>query len=285
MAEQDSAVGTTGHDWDGITELNTPLPRWWLWTFYLTIIWGIGYCIAYPAIPLIDGASRGLLGYSSRGELAETMSDVARSRQNVLDLIAQADVAAIHADETLAAFAVAGGASAFKVHCVQCHGSGAAGSAGYPNLNDDDWIWGGSLDAIYQTISHGVRDEASNETRYSEMPAFGTEGLLDSGDIRDTTAFVLSLGGRAAGFGDRAAGATLFAENCASCHGDTGEGMRELGAPSLTDPIWLYGAEAETIRSQIASPSHGVMPGWRQRLGDSLVKQLTLYVHSLGGGE
>ena len=285
MHDLETGVETTGHEWDGIRELNNPLPRWWLWTFYLTIIWAIGYCIAYPAIPLINEASHGLLDYSSRRELAETMDAVTRSRQGTLERIAAADLADIRADDALAAFAIAGGASAFKVHCSQCHGSGASGSPGYPDLNDDDWIWGGSLDAIYQTVSHGIRYDADEEARLSEMPAFGAEELLDRKEIEDTAAFVIGLGGGEAGTGDVAAGAALYAENCALCHGETGEGIRELGGPRLSDRIWLYGAGPDAVKAQIRSPSHGVMPGWQQRLGDPVVKQLTLYVHSLGGGE
>ena len=285
MAEDAQDHGAREHEWDGITELNNPLPRWWLWTFYATILWAIGYCIAYPAIPLIDDATRGLLGYSSRAELRETMDEVAEARAGVMQRIADADLDEIRADETLAAFAIAGGASAFRVHCTQCHGSGAAGSPGYPNLNDDDWLWGGSLQDIYLTISHGVRDETQDETRLMDMPAFGPDELLTRAEIRDVAAFVLQLSGRTDGAGDATAGAALFAENCAACHGEAGEGDREFGAPRLSDPIWLYGGEPDQIRRQISMASHGMMPGWRERLGDTVVKQLTLYVHSLGGGE
>lgn len=283
MSERE--VETTGHEWDGIRELNTPLPRWWLWTFYLTIIWGIGYCIAYPAIPLITDNTRGLLGYSSRAEFAAIMAEVEAGRQATLREIAASDLAAIRADDALAEFAVAGGAAAFKVHCSQCHGSGAVGSPGYPNLNDDEWIWGGTLEDIYQTIHAGIRDESNDDTKISDMPAFGADGMLAAGEIRDVAAHVLRLGGRDAGFGDPAAGAVLYDEQCAVCHGDGGEGMRELGAPGLADAIWLYGSKPDDIIAQIRKPSHGVMPAWGQRLGDAVVKQLTLYVHSLGGGE
>ncbi len=274
-----------GHEWDGITELDTPLPRWWLWTFYATVIWAVIYCILYPSIPLIDEATEGVLGYSSRGELARTMEEVERSRAGIMVEIAEADLADIRADETLATFAIAGGTSAFRVHCTQCHGSGASGSTGYPNLNDDDWIWGGSLEDIYRTIAHGVRDDAMDNTRFTEMPAFGRDGFLSTSEIRDVTAHVLWLSGNVAQHGDAAAGAGIYRDHCAQCHGDAGEGMREFGAPRLSDPIWLYGSAEEGIRRQIFAASHGVMPAWRERLGEGVVKQLTLYVHSLGGGE
>lgn len=281
MSEQE----TTGHEWDGIRELNTPLPRWWLWTFYLTILWGIGYCIAYPAIPLVTGNTAGLLGYSSRGELEQTMAMVADERREIFERIASSDLATIRGDEELAQFAIAGGAAAFRVHCSQCHGSGAVGSAGYPNLNDDDWIWGGSLEEIHQTISAGVRDETNDDSRFSEMPAFGTDGILEAADIRDVTAHLLALGGREPVTGDAGLGGEIYADQCAVCHGEGGEGMRDLGAPALADAIWLYGSDPDSIMAQVRQPSHGVMPAWGARLGDTVVKQLTLYVHSLGGGE
>lgn len=285
MSDDAGKHGVRGHEWDGIRELDTPLPRWWLWTFYATIVWAVIYCILYPSIPLMDDATSGVLGYSSRGELTRTMEEVENSRAGIMAEIAQADLADIRADETLATFAIAGGASAFRVHCTQCHGSGASGSTGYPNLNDDDWIWGGSLEDIYQTISDGVRDDAVDDTRFMEMPAFGRDGFLSSGETRDVTAFVMSLSGGVARRGDAGAGEGLYLENCAQCHGEAGEGMREFGAPRLSDPIWLYGAAEEEIRRQVFAASHGVMPAWRERLGEGVVKQLTLYVHSLGGGE
>jgi cytochrome c oxidase cbb3-type subunit III len=173
--EKDHVTGTdtTGHEWDGIKELNTPLPRWWLWTFYATVVWSVGYVIAYPAIPLISSNTKGLLGYSSRADVAAAVSAAKEGQKQWLDKISAASLEDIVKDPELLQFARAGGAAAFKVNCVQCHGAGAAGSAGYPNLNDDDWIWGGTLDQIHTTLVNGIRVAGNDDTRVSEMPAFG----------------------------------------------------------------------------------------------------------------
>jgi cytochrome c oxidase cbb3-type subunit III len=278
-------VGTTGHEWDGIKELNNPLPRWWLWTFYATIIWSIGYVVAYPAIPLVADATKGLLGYSSRGDLATELDRARTEKGEMLARVAAAPLQEIADDPALYRFATSGGRSAFKVHCSQCHGAGAAGSAGYPNLNDDDWLWSGSLDGIAFTISHGVRFDQDDDTRASEMPAFGRDDMLDKPAIDQIAAYVGALAGHA--HDDRLArqGAALYAENCAACHGPKGEGDREQGGPRLTDPIWLYGASTGEIAAQIHTPKHGVMPAWGGRLEKTVIKQLTIYVHGLGGGE
>ncbi|SOC42816.1 cytochrome c oxidase cbb3-type subunit 3 [Rhizobium subbaraonis] len=278
-----SGVETTGHEWDGIRELNNPMPRWWVWTFYATIIWAIGYTIAYPAWPLLTGATQGVLGYSSRANVARDL-ETARIAQNVyVERIAATPLTEIVADPELAQFAIAGGASAFKVNCAQCHGSGAAGSQGFPNLNDDDWIWGGSVDEIYKTIAHGIRFESDPDTHVSEMPAFGD--MLQPDEIRQVAAYVVSLTGTPADQGMVEPGKQLFADNCASCHGENAKGNRELGAPNLADAIWLKGEAEAAIATQIRSPKHGVMPAWLPRLGEPTVKQLAVFVHSLGGGE
>jgi cytochrome c oxidase cbb3-type subunit III len=280
-----SGTETTGHQWDGIKELDTPLPRWWLWTFYATIVWSVGYCIAYPAWPLISTVTPGLLGYSSRAELAVEVDAAAAARSVQVDRIAALDLQAIAADRDLADFARAGGASAFAVNCSQCHGSGAAGAAGYPNLNDDDWLWGGTLDDIYRSIAHGIRFEGNDETRFSQMPAFGRDGLLNRGEIADLVEHVLALSHQEHDPTAARRGAELFADNCAVCHGETGGGDRAAGAPRLSDPISLYAGDADAIRAQVADPSHGVMPAWAHRLDDATIKQLAIFVHSLGGGE
>ncbi|MFN4143295.1 cytochrome-c oxidase, cbb3-type subunit III [Aestuariivirga sp.] len=285
--EKDEVSGTptTGHEWDGIKELNTPLPKWWLYTFYGTVIWAVAYTIAYPAWPLINAATPGLLGYSSRANVSAQIEAARAAQKENLDKIAAANVDDILKDETLLSFARAGGAAAFKVNCVQCHGAGAAGSAGYPNLNDDDWLWGGSPEAIYVTLKNGIRYTENAETRDSQMPAFGTDGILTPEQIGQVSAYVLTLAGEQADAAEAQAGQQVFAENCASCHGDTGAGGRDFGAPNLTDKIWLYGGTLDQVKAQIAKPRHGVMPAWSHRLDDATIKQLAVYVHSLGGGE
>lgn len=278
-----SGVETTGHSWDGIRELNNPLPAWWVWTFYFTIVWAIGYMVIYPAIPLVSGNTQGIWGWSSRGAVNADLTAAKAAQAQFVDQIAGKDVAGILADDNLRQFAIAGGAAAFKVNCVQCHGSGAAGSPGYPNLNDNDWLWGGSADAIYTTLTHGIRYASDADTRVSEMPAFAD--ILNADQVGQVAAYAASLAGGQADAAKVEAGKTVFAENCASCHGEDAKGGRDFGAPNLTDAIALYAADEAAIAAQIAKPKHGVMPAWGARLGDTTVKQLAVYVHSLGGGE
>ncbi|SIQ15520.1 cytochrome c oxidase cbb3-type subunit 3 [Rhizobium sp. RU20A] len=278
-----SGVETTGHEWDGIRELNNPMPRWWVWTFYLTIIWAIGYAIAYPSIPLLTESTKGLLGYSSRAEVASEMADAKAAQAGLLDRIAASSVDQIIADPELSTFAIAAGASAFKVNCAQCHGTGAAGGPGYPNLNDDDWLWGGSADQIYTTLVHGIRDTQDPDTRVSEMPSF--IDMLTPEQMKQTAAYVMSLSETPSDAALVEPGKQLFAENCAACHGEDAKGNRDLGAPNLSDAIWLKGKGEAAIIAQMRAPKHGMMPAWQARLGDTTVKQLAVFVHSLGGGE
>jgi cytochrome c oxidase cbb3-type subunit 3 len=278
-----SGVQTTGHEWDGIRELNNPLPRWWVWTFYATIIWALGYTIAYPAWPLISSATNGVLGYSSRVDVKNEMAAAEAAKAEYVAAVASKTIDQILADDNLRTFAAAAGAAAFKVNCVQCHGSGAQGSKGFPNLNDDDWLWGGDAAALLHTISHGIRFATDPDSRISEMPAFGD--VLDADQTRDVAAFTAGLSGMEVDPAQAGAGKQLFADNCASCHGDKGEGNRELGGPNLSDAIALYVRSPADIAAQIRAPKHGVMPAWLTRLGDVKVKELAVYVHSLGGGE
>lgn len=287
MAEKEidevSGVETTGHEWDGIRELNNPMPRWWVYTFYLTIIWAIGYTIVYPAWPLLTTNTKGLWGYTNRAAVTQELA-AAKSAQSVFaDKIAALPLQDILADKELTEFATAGGAAAFKVNCTPCHGSGAAGGQGYPNLNDDDWLWGGSIDAIYTTLQHGIRYASDPETRTSEMPAFAD--ILKPEEIRQVAAYVVSLTGKPLNPALVEPGKQVFADNCVACHGEKAEGNRDLGAPNLADAIWLKVKGEQEIAQQVAHPKHGVMPGWTARLGDTTVKELAVYVHSLGGGE
>lgn len=280
----DEATGTefVGHEWDGIEELNTPLPRWWLWTFYASIAWALVYVVLYPAWPMVSKATEGYFGWTSRSQLAAEVSAADAARAPILERIAATDITDIEKDPELLAQAIAGGAAAFKQNCVQCHGAGAAGfeQYGYPNLNDDDWLWGGSLTEIERTLTHGIRWEGSDETRTSMMPAFA--GLFDDAQLSALVSHVRSLSGQGE---STPVGAQLFADNCAACHGPAGAGDRNFGAPALNDAIWLYGNSAASVRQQIIAPRHGVMPGWSDKLDPVTIRMLATFIHSRGGGE
>jgi len=280
-----TGIETTGHEWDGIKELDYPMPRWWLWTFYATIIFSIGYVIYYPAIPLIEDSTKGISGQTNRKSLQTEMVIAKAEKAQFEAQIAASDLETVRADEQLFRFAVAGGKSAFKVYCSQCHGSGAQGGPGYPNLNDDDWLWGGDLESIYTSIKHGIRNGEDDDARDSQMPAFGGDGILKRDEIRQVTQYILKLSNQEHDSALSSLGAEVFSDNCTACHGETGRGGRELGAPNLADAVSLYGNTTATIIAQLNNPKHGVMPAWQTRLSDETIKQLAVYVHSLGGGE
>jgi cytochrome c oxidase cbb3-type subunit 3 len=280
-----SGTSTTGHQWDGIKELNTPLPRWWLYTFYLTIVWAIGYWVVYPAWPLLTSNTRGILNYSSRADVAVELANLDRIRGEKMTALASASLADIEKDPALLALARARGKTVFGDNCAPCHGSGAAGAKGYPNLNDDDWLWGGNLDQIIQTIRYGVRSGHA-KAHEGNMLAFGKDGVLKPDQIVTVANYVRSLSGLSTPPGyDAAAGAKIFAENCTACHGDNGKGNQELGAPDLTDKIWLYGSDEATLIDTITNGRAGVMPSWEGRLDPVTLKAMAVYVHSLGGGK
>lgn len=296
--DEHSGVETTGHEWDGIKELNNPLPRWWLWVFYLTIIWSIGYWVVYPAWPTLSedaerGGTKGKWEWTQYKKLKEEQAEINTRRAGYLERFRDADFDEISKDPELYAFAQAGGKAAFKDNCATCHGTGGAGAPGYPNLNDDEWIWGGSREAIYQTIKYGIR--MHDEARQSMMPAYGDmlkeeeiaavadyviglnsgQSMVHSTDLAPEMASKLPLGER------------VFRENCAACHGNHGKGDREIGAPNLADAIWLKSEDGskQAIMAQVRNPRHGQMPAWIDRLDEDTIRQLTIYVHSLGGGE
>lgn len=279
-----SGTATTGHEWDGIRELNTPLPRWWLWLFYITIVWSIGYWILYPAWPLVSSATTGALNWHSREAVISDLEALRAQRGPLAAKLTQASLQEIAADDNLSEFARAQGRPVFLENCAPCHGSGGGGAKGYPNLLDDEWMWGGRLDEIAQTIRHGIRTPQSKD-RQATMPAFGREGTLKRPDIENVTDYVRSLAGLAAvKDADLANGKRVFAEICANCHGADGKGRRDIGAPNLTDAIWLYGSDRATIIEGLVNGRGGVMPAWEGRLDEGTLKALTIYVHTLGGG-
>lgn len=290
MSEHDdidsvSGTPTTGHSWDGIKELNTPLPRWWILTFYATIVWAIGYWVVYPAWPLISGYTAGVFHYSTRADVATELANLEKIRGVKMVSLGAASLADIEKDPALLALARARGKVVFGDNCAPCHGSGGAGAKGYPNLNDDDWLWGGSLDQIMQTIAFGARS-GHGKAHEGNMLAFGKDGILKKDEIATVANYVRSLSGLPTRKdGDLAEGQKLFATNCASCHGEQGKGNIEFGAPNLTDQIWLYGSDEATVIETITNGRAGVMPAWGGRLDPATIKAITVYVHSLGGGQ
>jgi len=278
-------VGTTGHEWDGIHELNTPLPRWWLWLFYATIVWAIGYWVVYPAWPLISSYTGGAFGWHSRSAVATDLTELKAQRGPMMAKLAEASLQQIETTPELLDFARALGRSAFADNCAPCHGAGGGGAKGYPNLTDDDWLWGGKLAEISQTVTHGVRS-TDDQGHQGSMPAFGRDGMLKSDDIATVADYVRSLSGLPTKPGaDLARGAKIFADNCAVCHGADGKGKRDVGSANLTDQIWLYGSDTKAIFDGIWNGHGGIMPAWGGKLDPVAIKALTVYVHTFGGGE
>ncbi len=283
--EIDAVTGTstTGHDWDGIRELNTPLPRWWLWTFYACIVWAVGYWIVYPAWPLLTNSTQGVLGYHTRSAVVTDLAELHAQRGPMMDKLSSASTAEIAGNPQLLDFARAQGRVAFADNCAPCHGAGGGGAKGYANLNDDDWLWGGKLADIEQTIRFGARS-TSDKGRQGNMPPFA--GALKPNEISAVADFARSLSGLPAEKGvDLALGKKVFADNCAVCHGPEGKGNRELGSANLTDKIWLYASDKATIEQGIKNGRGGVMPAWQVRLSEPTIKALTVYVYGFGGGE
>jgi cytochrome c oxidase cbb3-type subunit III len=281
--EIDSVTGveTTGHEWDGVKELNKPLPRWWLLTFYATIIWGIGYMVAYPAWPTLSGYTKGYLGYSQRQTVAEEMKAAAAAQGELRLKLQMTDLKAVRADPELLRFAMTAGQSSFQTNCAPCHGRGGQGFPGYPNLNDDDWLWGGSIEDIHKSIQFGIRGD-DKRGRDNQMPRYGIDKILTDAQIADVVDHVLWLAARGRA-SDK--GAVTFKEQCAACHGDDGKGKIDLGAPNLTDGIWLFGGSREAITESVRTGRGAAMPPWVGRLDPVTVKALAVYVHSLGGGQ
>lgn len=280
-----TGVETTGHVWDGdLKELNKPLPRWWIYTFYVSIIWSIGYWIVYPAWPTMAGYTKGMWNYSQRATVASEVAAGKAAQATFRDKIEKASLADIRKDSDLLRFATEAGKSAFKNNCAACHGSGAQGFSGYPNLNDDDWVWGGSVDEIHKTILYGIRSD-HKQTRSTAMPKFGVDKLLTEAQINQVAEYVLAFSKKSTDAAAATAGEKIYKEQCASCHGDAGKGMLEQGAPNLTDDIWLYGGNKTAVLESIRTGRGGVMPWWTGRLDPVTIKSLAVYVHGLGGGK
>lgn len=294
MSKDDkNQVQTTGHEWDGIEEYNNPLPRWWVWIFYATIIWGLGYTVAYPAWPLLSGTTPGLLGASTRADVAADIATYEEMNAGVKAELASADMTTLADNPDLYNYAIQSGRATFATYCSQCHGSGAAGAAGYPNLLDNDWIWGGDIESIVYTVKHGVRNtEDEDNARFSQMPAFGDD-YLEPEEIDNVVNYVRSLSDLDGVDAAKAeAGAVVFEDNCAACHGEDAKGsaandIPDTGAPNLTDAIWLYGSDYATVKHNVEVGPFGVMPAWGKNANfdDAKINAVAAYVYQLGGGQ
>ena len=285
--EKDIVTGTstTGHDWDGIKELDTPMPKWWVSVFLACIVWAAGYCLLYPSVPYGPGYWHGLLGYSSRDRVNAEVAGVVAARAGAMDRIAKLPFTAISADPNLSEIAMTAGRITFANNCQACHAAGGAGRVGYPALAAGAWIWGGTLEDLHTTVLHGIRNGTA-DARVSQMPRFGQDGLLDATQIEQVTDHVWSeFYGHKDPKLDASVGAEVFATNCVACHGERGAGNREMGAPRLASRVHLYGDTRAAIRSQVQAPRAGVMPNWDTRLDPATLKSVVLYVHALGGGE
>jgi cytochrome c oxidase cbb3-type subunit 3 len=280
-----SGVDTTGHEWDGIRELNNPLPRWWLYILYASIVYAIGYWILMPAWPLASDYTKGLLGYSQRAAVLADQAAHLSTRADHGKALLTAKLDAIPSDPALLEFAMANGKAAFGDNCAGCHGANGGGAKGYPNLQDDDWLHGGAPEDVLKTIAVGVRSTSPDTLGGAPMPAFGRDGTLKRAEVQNVAAYVRTLSNLAAPVGtDPVAGSQIFAAQCASCHGSKGEGSREMGAPRLNDPIWLYGGDQKTLVETVTNGRAGVMPAWESKLDEATLKSLAVYVRSLGGG-
>ena len=303
--ERDPITGTetTGHEWDGIKELNNPLPKWWVYVFIISIVWSIVWYVLYPSFPLVlgngmmdregDGQAvevvlTGIEGYSSRQELETAMVDLKQMRQDTwLSKMEGKSLDQIAADTELRAYARRGGEVVFKENCAPCHQSGGAGEPvqGYPNLTDNEWIFGGTLDEIKQTVTHGVRWPTDDETRVGEMLSYAGNDTFSDEEKTQVAEYVISLsnGSPAAG----SPGEQLFLDNCAACHMDDGSGNPDLASPPLNNQNWTYQPQGEgsvaAILAQMNGPRHGQMPAWGERLNETEINQVVLYIESRGG--
>ena len=282
--DEHSGVETTGHEWDGIRELDNPLPRWWLYIFYGCIVIAAIYWVLMPSWPGTHSYAKGVLHQSDRVDVAKQMEALQHQRGAEGAMLRSASLETIETDPKLQAYALAVGQSVFGDNCATCHGVGGTGSKGYANLRDDVWLWGGSLEDIQHTIQVGVRSD-NPHTRQSQMPAFGRDQILKPAQIDDLTEYVVALSRRPARAAAVARAAPVYAEQCVACHGPQGKGNVTLGAPDLTDADWLYGSAQADIREQIWNGRGGVMPTWEGRFSPETIKALAVYVHANAGGQ
>ncbi|MDD9912410.1 MAG: cytochrome-c oxidase, cbb3-type subunit III [Alphaproteobacteria bacterium] len=286
--ENQTQTETTGHEWDGIEEYNNPLPLWGLWVFAATVVFSIGYVIYFPAIPFLNSFSKGIGEWSQYKQLDDIMQKAEQAKAPFENKIVHLSAQQIKNTPDLHQYALESGKATFALHCSQCHGAGGGGAKGYPNLLDDEWIWGGRLEDIVYTITHGIRSahEDENSRDMGPMMAYGDEEILDKAQIKDVAHYLQTLSKKYLKPNESTErGKVIYAENCASCHGEQGSGSQELGAPSLNNAIWLYAGDTKTIIETITHGRAGQMPAFGQKLSENDIKKLSLYIHSLSGGE
>lgn len=276
---------TTGHEWNGIEELETPIPRVVLFFLAATALFSIGYWLLMPAWPFGWSYTKGLLGIDQREVVTEQVRDAAAERAGWTTRVANASFAEIKADPALMRRVVETGRTLFEDNCAVCHGAKGKGGPGFPNLAAGSWLWGGAPEAIAETIRVGINGTAK-DTRTSQMLAFGRDGVLQREQVLAVVAYVRSLSGLTLTATEQAslpAGKEVFAQNCVACHGPEGKGMQDLGAPDLTDTSWIYGGDAQSVLNTVHGGRQGHMPSWEGRLSPTEIKLLALYVGTLGG--
>ena len=232
---------------------------------------------------MLQRATPGLLAFSTRAEVAAEIAAVDEANAAINAQLVATELTEISANVELNTYAANAGRAVFLTWCAQCHGSGAAGAKGYPNLLDDDWLWGGDIQAVHESVSYGIRNEQSDMARWSEMPAFGE--ILEATEIDQVVNYVMSLSGDPKDASLVDAGAVVFADNCSACHADDATGDRFQGAPNLKDAIWLFGGDFDTLKATVTDSRFGVMPAWEGRLSQAEIRAVSAYVHQLGGGE
>ncbi|WP_170351574.1 cytochrome-c oxidase, cbb3-type subunit III [Ruegeria atlantica] len=279
MKEKDPVSGTdlTGHEWDGIKELDTPVPWAARWALWISIIIAALYWVFYPSFPSVRYYAKGMLGYSSRAEVATALQQADASREMTFAPFASGDIEKLAADPTLEARYGGSISKLYADNCAACHRNDLKGQAGFPNLVDRHWLWSGTPEEIEATIRYGINAQ-HDDTRIAQMLAFGADGMIENQQVEEVTEFVLFLSGQQHDATAAEAGKLVFEENCAACHGDDGRGGYEIGAPDLGDESWIYGGDRDAIYHSIHFGRRGVMPAWDGRLSDAQIRMLTLYL-------
>lgn len=279
LKEKDPVSGTdfTGHEWDGIKELDTPVPWAARWALWISIFVSVLYWVLYPSFPTASDYAKGQLGYSSRAKVSASLQEANADREQAFSPFASEETAILAADPELKARYSASVSKLYADNCAACHRSDLKGQQGFPNLVDGHWLWSKSPEEIEATIRYGINAQ-HEETRIAQMLAFGADGMIEKPQIEEVTEFVLSLSGQQHDATSAEAGKLVFEENCAACHGDDGRGGYEIGAPDLGDESWIYGGDREDIYHSVYYGRQGVMPAWQGRLSDVQIRMLTLYL-------